>query len=46
MASHYEAPIRKPLVLGDKGYHDVTVDIAARLKGRPISIGGLYFPLH
>ena len=24
MASHYEAPIRKPLVLGDKGYHDVT----------------------
>src|SRR6056297_1580139 len=28
MASHYEAPIRKPLVVGDKGYHDVTVDIA------------------
>ena len=28
MASHYEAPIRKPLVLGDKGYHDISVDIA------------------
>jgi len=34
MASHYEAPIRKPLVLGDKGYHDVTVDIAAPVEGR------------
>jgi len=34
MASHYEAPIRKPLVLGNKGYHDVTVDIAAPIEGR------------
>ncbi len=34
MASHYESPIRKPLVLGDKGYHDVTVDIAAPVEGR------------
>ncbi|MBC2838759.1 NrfD/PsrC family molybdoenzyme membrane anchor subunit [Robiginitalea sp. SC105] len=34
MASHYEAPIRKPLVLGDKGYHDVSVDIAAPVEGR------------
>jgi Ni/Fe-hydrogenase subunit HybB-like protein len=34
MASHYEAPIRKPLVLGNKGYHDVTVDIAAPVEGR------------
>ena len=34
MASHYEAPIRRPLVLGDKGYHDVTVDIAAPVEGR------------
>ena len=34
MASHYEAPIRKPLVLGDKGYHDVTVDIAAPVEGK------------
>ena len=29
MATHYEAPIRKPLVTGDKSYHDVTVDVAA-----------------
>jgi hypothetical protein len=34
MASHYEAPIRKPLVIGNKGYHDVTVDIAAPVEGR------------
>ncbi len=34
MASHYEAPIRKPLVLGDKGYHEVSVDIAAPVEGR------------
>ena len=34
MASHYEAPIRKPLVLGDKGYHDVSVDIAAPVERR------------
>ncbi len=34
MASHYEAPIRKPLVLGDKGYHDITVDIAAPVEGK------------
>ncbi len=34
MASHYEAPIRKPLVLGEKSYHDVTVDIAAPVEGR------------
>jgi len=34
MASHYEAPIRKPLVIGDKNYHDVSVDIAAPIEGR------------
>jgi hypothetical protein len=28
MSSHYEAPIRKPLVIGDKSYHDITEDIA------------------
>jgi Ni/Fe-hydrogenase subunit HybB-like protein len=33
MASHYEAPIRKPLVVGDKGYHDVTLDIVAPVEG-------------
>ena len=34
MASHYEAPIRKPLVVGDKGYHDVSVDIARPVEGK------------
>jgi len=34
MASHYEAPIRRPLVLGDKSYHDVTIDVAAPVEGK------------
>ena len=34
MASHYEAPIRNPLITGDKTYHDVTVDIARPVEGR------------
>ena len=34
MASHYEAPIRRPLVTGNKSYHDVTVDIAAPVEGK------------
>ena len=28
MSGHYEAPIREPLILGDKTYHDITEDIA------------------
>lgn len=34
MASHYEAPIRRPLVTGNKTYHDVTVDVAAPVEGK------------
>jgi Ni/Fe-hydrogenase subunit HybB-like protein len=34
MASHYEAPIRRPLVIGDKSYHDVTLDVAAPVEGK------------
>ncbi len=34
MSSHYEAPIRKPLVFGNKSYHDVTVDVARPVEGR------------
>ena len=34
MASHYEAPIRRPLVTGEKSYHDVTVDVAAPVEGK------------
>lgn len=28
MSGHYEAPIREPLILGNKTYHDITVDVA------------------
>ena len=34
MSSHYEAPIREPLVLGDKSYHDVSVDVGAPVLGK------------
>jgi len=34
MASHYEAPIRRPLVTGEKSYHDVSVDIARPVEGK------------
>ena len=34
MASHYESPIRRPLVAGEKSYHDVTVDIAKPIETR------------
>ncbi|HZW77344.1 MAG TPA: NrfD/PsrC family molybdoenzyme membrane anchor subunit [Flavobacteriaceae bacterium] len=34
MSSHYEAPIREPLVLGEKSYHDVSVEIGAPILGR------------
>lgn len=34
MSSHYEAPIREPLVLGEKSYSDVTNDIAAPVLGK------------
>lgn len=34
MASHYEAPIRRPLILGEKSYHDVSVDIAKPVEAK------------
>ena len=40
MASHYEAPIRKPLVTGNKSYHDVSVDIVNADEGKPTISGG------
>ena len=42
MSSHYEAPIRKPLVIGDKSYHDITEDIARPIENPLIRIGGLH----
>jgi len=32
--SHYEAPIREPLIYGDKNYHDISVDVAAPVEGK------------
>ncbi|NRB59911.1 MAG: polysulfide reductase NrfD [Winogradskyella sp.] len=34
MASHYEAPIRRPLVTGEKSYHDVTLDVVKPVEGK------------
>jgi len=34
MSSHYEAPIREPLIIGEKSYHDISVDIAAPVLGK------------
>ncbi|MDX9790566.1 MAG: NrfD/PsrC family molybdoenzyme membrane anchor subunit [Candidatus Kapabacteria bacterium] len=32
--SHYESPIRQPLVTGHKSYHDITVDIAHPIENK------------
>jgi Ni/Fe-hydrogenase subunit HybB-like protein len=32
--SHYESPYREPLILGEKSYHDVSVDIAKPIETR------------
>ena len=45
MASHYEAPIRKPLILGEKSYHDVTVDIAAPVEGKANRLWWIVFSI-
>jgi molybdopterin-containing oxidoreductase family membrane subunit len=34
MSSHYEAPIREPLVLGEKSYNDISVDVGAPVLGK------------
>ncbi|MFB0939078.1 MAG: hydrogenase, partial [Urechidicola sp.] len=34
MASHYEASIRQPLIIGNKSYHDITVEVAAPVEGK------------
>ena len=31
---HYEAPIREPIIVGDKTYHDISVDVAAPIEGK------------
>ncbi|WP_117881777.1 NrfD/PsrC family molybdoenzyme membrane anchor subunit [Aureibaculum luteum] len=34
MMGHYEAPIREPIITGDKSYHDITLDVAAPIEGK------------
>ncbi|HET8885700.1 MAG TPA: NrfD/PsrC family molybdoenzyme membrane anchor subunit [Salinimicrobium sp.] len=34
MSSHYEAPIREPLIIGEKTYHDISVDVGAPVLGK------------
>jgi len=34
MSSHYEAPIREPLITGKKSYHDITLDVVAPVEGK------------
>jgi molybdopterin-containing oxidoreductase family membrane subunit len=41
MSGHYEAPIREPLIIGHKTYHDITEDIA-----RPIEERGKLWWIH
>jgi len=31
---HYEAPIREPIIVGNKTYHDVTLDVVAAVEGK------------
>jgi len=31
---HYEAPIREPIIIGDKNYHDISIDVAAPIEGK------------
>ena len=34
MSSHYEAPIREPLIIGEKTYKDISADVGAPIFGR------------
>ena len=34
MSSHYESPIREPLILGEKTYKDITADVGAPIFGK------------
>ncbi|NNK81812.1 MAG: polysulfide reductase NrfD [Flavobacteriaceae bacterium] len=45
MASHYEAPIRRPLVTGEKSYHDVSVDVARPVEGQANKLWWIVFSI-
>jgi hypothetical protein len=31
---HYESELREPLILGDKGYHEITEDVCRPIEGK------------
>jgi Ni/Fe-hydrogenase subunit HybB-like protein len=43
--SHYEAPIREPLISGDKSYHDISCDVAAPVEGRANKLWWIAFSI-
>ncbi|NCP20691.1 MAG: hydrogenase [Flavobacteriales bacterium CG_4_9_14_0_2_um_filter_35_242] len=43
--SHYEAPIREPLIFGDKSYHDISVDVAAPVEGKANKLWWIAFSI-
>ena len=43
--SHYESPIRPPLVTGHKTYHDITVDIAYPIENKSGKLWWLAFSI-
>ena len=45
MGSHYEAPIRRPLVTGEKSYHDVTLDVVAPVEGKANKLWWIVFSI-
>ena len=38
-----EAPIREPLILGNKSYHDITVDVARPVEGKANKLWWIVF---
>tara|TARA_R110001583_G_scaffold47026_6_gene147285 strand:+ start:1788 stop:3518 length:1731 start_codon:yes stop_codon:yes gene_type:complete len=34
MSSHYEAPFREPLIIGEKSFHDISVDVGTPIFGK------------
>ena len=41
-----EAPIREPLILGNKSYHDITVDVARPVEGKANKLWWIVFESH
>lgn len=43
--SHYESPVREPLIIGHKTYHDITVDIARPIENKSGKLWWLAFSI-